>query len=156
MESITGYREILASIVGALRTIPGDIHIQTQDVKEGFKRPSFFVGFERISPDNFMGTAKVRDITMKVVYFPSDKHNNSVEILTKMDEIEDIFTDKRKITVLEETDTRESVVVEVNNSEFTETNDIIEFLFDITLDERLPAEEHPDKMEELEIGDDNF
>lgn len=152
----TTYREILASIVRVLRTIPGEAAVQTQDVKEGFVRPSFFVGFHNIVNSNHMKNSKIRNITMKVVYFPSDDKINQVELLEMMDDLEKVFVDSTKITVLEDAAERHPVIVETRNTNFSKTNDIIEMFFDIDLDERLEIEKHEFDMEELEISEEKF
>ena len=71
---MTKYKDILAALVKYLRTLPREIEVQTQDVEEGFSRPSFFIELDNIKVSDFMKASKIRDITVRIVYFPKDKH----------------------------------------------------------------------------------
>lgn len=149
---MTKYENILEALVKYLETLPGEIEVQTQDVEEGFERPSFFVGLDNIKVNDFMKTSKVRDLTVRITYFPKDKHINQIELLDMQESLEELFIENNYIEILPETEDREAVVVEVENAKFPSDKDILQFQFDITLDEYYIRETNYEKMENLEIN----
>lgn len=153
---MTKYREILVAIVKKIKNISienENITIYTKDVEEGFKRPCFFLKLDNIKVSDFMKNAKIREITVRLTYFPSHKHKNQEELLEIREQIESLFIEDNYIEVLEESKDRQQVVIEVNNSKFNESSDnIMSFQFDITLDEFYVRENNNEMMEEIHIG----
>lgn len=148
---MTKYEDILEALGKYLETLPGEIEVQTQDVEEGFSRPSFFIELDNIKVNDFMKTSKVRDITVRIVYFPTDKHINQVELLDMQELFEELFIENNYVEILPETEDREAVMVEVNNAKFNENKNILQFQFDINLDEYYIRENNYEKIENLEI-----
>lgn len=68
---------------------PG-IMIQSTDVEEGFDRPSFFVSLEtnRIEPNQF---STLREMTCRVLFFPSDRSRYKEEAYDIQDRLEKLF-----------------------------------------------------------------
>lgn len=148
---MTKYKDILEALFKYLRSVSGEIEVQTQDVEEGFPRPSFFIELDNIKVNDFMKTSKIRDITVRIIYFPKDKHKNQVELLDMQELLEELFIENNYVEVLPETEERESVMVEINDAKFNETKNILQFQFDINLDEYYIRENNNEKMENLEI-----
>ncbi|MGD6845234.1 phage tail terminator family protein [Bacillus infantis] len=83
------YKDIKLA-VNTLLSNQFQIEIQSNDVKEGFKRPSFFVeldDMERSSTD----TQVEKNLTIRILYFPSDRYSYSSEILGVQEELEELF-----------------------------------------------------------------
>lgn len=148
---MTKYKDILAALVKYLETLPGEVEVQSQDIEEGFSRPSFFIELDNIKVNDFMKTSKIRDITVRIVYFPKDKHINQVELLDMQESLEELFIENNYIEILPETEDREAVLVEVENAKFNENKKILQFQFDINLDEYYIRKDNHEKMENLEI-----
>ncbi|MFH5187670.1 DUF6838 family protein [Paenibacillus sp. TAB 01] len=68
---------------------PG-IPIQSSDVEEGFKRPSFFVSLETNSSETFPFQVQ-RDMTCRILYFPRDRHVFKEEAYDVQDRLERLF-----------------------------------------------------------------
>lgn len=150
---MTKYKDILTALVKSLRTIPGGIEVQSQDVEEGFCRPSFFIELDNIKVSDFMKNSKVRDITVRIVYFASNKHINQVELLEMQESFEELFIENSFIEILEETVDRDAVMVEAENAKFPKNKDksTLQFQFDINLDEYYYRENEYENMGDLEI-----
>ncbi|MFB9326995.1 DUF6838 family protein [Paenibacillus aurantiacus] len=67
-----------------------DIPFQS-DVEEGFQRPSFFVVLETASSKAVMGSV-LRDMTCRIRYFPSDRHQFKLESYDAQDRLEALFS----------------------------------------------------------------
>ncbi|MCG3089133.1 phage tail terminator family protein [Sporosarcina cyprini] len=66
------------------------IEINSRDVQEGFKRPSFFVHF-----DNSVRSADQHEVhkslTVYIYYFPSDRSKYSIEVMEMQETLEELF-----------------------------------------------------------------
>jgi hypothetical protein len=98
-----------------------NIEINSNDVKEGFKRPSFFVSFDDMVRSSSTDQVE-KSMTMRIYYFPTNKDNCSIELLDVQEQLENLFDLKlvvldRKLNVLEAS----SVV----------TDGVLEFSFEI-------------------------
>lgn len=82
------YNDISLAINSRLKTDFSDIKIQSLDIKEGFKRPSFFVEFDSIKTSDFMSYLKETNLGVKIYYFPSDPHKNKSELFSMMSNLE--------------------------------------------------------------------
>ncbi|MED1850347.1 hypothetical protein P4V33_01645 [Brevibacillus borstelensis] len=67
-----------------------DILIQSQDVKEGFSRPSFFVSLETNRTESFQFNT-LREMTCRILYFPKDRYVFKEEAYDVMDRLEKLF-----------------------------------------------------------------
>lgn len=66
------------------------VPIQSRDVSKGFNRPSFYVDLET----NNMGTSQFtleRDMTCRILFFPTDRHEYKEEVYQVQDKLETIF-----------------------------------------------------------------
>lgn len=72
--------------------------INSNDVKEGFIRPSFFVEFDNV---NRSATEEqtMRNLTISIYFFPTDRVNYSLEVLDVTERLENLFD--LKLSVLD-------------------------------------------------------
>lgn len=66
------------------------IEIQSTDIKEGFKRPSFFVKFDYSSKTDYRFVFE-RRLTVRIYYFPSDRYQYDIEVIEMQEDIEKLF-----------------------------------------------------------------
>ena len=139
------FEEILGSIVTRLRdTIPG-IKVQSQNIEEGFSRPSFFVELDNIKINDFMKKLQERKMTVRIVYFPTDKKKNQLELLRMMDSLNVCFVENNKIDIGDYTTT------EVSGVDIEKTDDVLHYDFEINLSEYYTREITAEIMQELNI-----
>lgn len=95
--------------------------INSNDVKEGFKRPSFFVSFEN-STRSSTESQTHRFLTVIIYFFPTDRYNYSLEVLDVQERLEDLFDLKLQVM------NRQFNIDEVQASV---TDGVLNFSFDI-------------------------
>lgn len=88
-------KDIRKAINSRLQTKFPNVEINSNDVKEGFARPSFFVETE----GQRKGLAEHidRDISVTVYYFPTDQYENAIELLDIQEQLELAFDLKFKV-----------------------------------------------------------
>lgn len=116
-----------------------NIPINSNDISEGFKRPSFFVEFDDLtrssSPDHYE-----KSLTVRIYYFPTTINESSIEILEIHDELEDLFDLKLQVGE------RHLNIFETTS---TVSDGVLQFEFDLQFsDSKDNNEVHP-AMEEL-------
>ena len=92
-----------------------NININSKDIKEGFKRPSFFIDIENDKTNKFNAVTKDKTLTIRIYYFPSDKYQNRVELLEMQDKLENMFYQGLKIndnTFIPLADDMDAIVVD--------------------------------------------
>lgn len=141
------------------------IEINSNDVREGFKRPSFFVGLEGKSSG---GQGHVeKEIDVQLYYFPTDPYDYSIELLNVQETLQTLFDLKLRVAdrYINITDTNAVVtdgVLSLSFSlEFTDVRDVLQDSDWIIqqfpdAEGKGPSEEHFEKypvelMEELEM-----
>lgn len=96
-----------------------NIPIQSSDVEEGFKRPSFFVSLETNQAEAFQFNS-LRDMTCRILFFPTSRHQYKEEAYDAVDRLEKIFglnftVDDRVITI---DDARADIIDKVVHYDF--------------------------------------
>lgn len=131
------YKDIKKSINDKLINEFG-YEINSNDVKEGFSRPSFFVDFDNINRSSTEEQV-MRSLTVRIYFFPSDRYNYSLEVLDVSERLENLF--ELKLSVLD----RKFTVSEVNSDV---TDGVLNFNFSFRYEE---GKEYvaPSKMENL-------
>ncbi|PEB56240.1 hypothetical protein CON65_15905 [Bacillus pseudomycoides] len=114
------YKDIKKAI-NSLLTKEFAIDINSNDVKEGFARPSFFVQFEN---SNRSGNESqvYKSLTVQIYYFPSDRHNYSIEVMEVQEQLENLFDLKLKVL---------DRFFNIDNTSATTTDGVLSFSFDI-------------------------
>jgi hypothetical protein len=87
---MTTRAQINAAINQAIKTEFPGIKIVSQDVEEGFDRPSFFVQLETTRTETFQGTIR-RDMTCRIRYFPKNRYQYKEEAYDVIDRLESLF-----------------------------------------------------------------
>ncbi len=81
--------EIMAAINRRLKD-EFNLKINDNDTREGFDRPSFFVAFDNVFKVDYLYTFE-RSLTVRIYYFPSNRHKYQLEILEVQQKIETLF-----------------------------------------------------------------
>lgn len=141
------FEDILSAVITKLKTgIPG-IKVKSQDIEEGFKRPSFFVELDNIKIDDFMRSFQERKLTVRISYFPTDKNKNQLELLKMRDSLNETFIKENLIYITED------MVVEVEKVNIVVVDKILHFDFKIYLSEEYEREITNELMEELHMNE---
>lgn len=67
-----------------------DVEINSGDVSEGFKRPSFFVQLENSKRSGDESQVH-KTMTVQIYYFPTDRYEYSIEVLEMQERLEELF-----------------------------------------------------------------
>ncbi|WP_369973776.1 DUF6838 family protein [Rummeliibacillus sp. POC4] len=72
-----------------------DIEINSNDVSEGFNRPSFFVQLNGKKSGTMEHVDK--DIDVQIYYFPTDEYDHAIELLDTQESLESAFDLKLRV-----------------------------------------------------------
>jgi hypothetical protein len=141
------YKDIKLAINRALKN-EFNIELNSNDVKEGFNRPSFFVSFDNNKRSGNESQVH-KSLTIRINYFTSDSKDNSIELLDVQDQLENLFDLKLKVN---------DRFFNIDEAESITTDGVLEFSFDIEFYDARPFEyntsgvEQPtEPMEELDF-----
>jgi len=95
------YSEIVKGIKDALEAQFPDVHMTSNDVKSGFKRPSIFISFVNPGSTPETTTMRKRTFTLRLSYFPSSRTKNMIELLDTQDSLEAVFSLSKTIKITE-------------------------------------------------------
>lgn len=84
------YKQIVKRITDMLLTKFPTIEIQASDVEEGFQRPSFYVTLDNLNRVSYRYYS-IRTMTIRIYFFPTDRHNYSLEVLDVQQKLEELF-----------------------------------------------------------------
>lgn len=131
------YKDIKMS-VNSLLTRHFDIEINSNDVQEGFIRPSFFVSLDNPTRSSLMSQIE-RSLTIRIYYFPSDRYNYSVELMDIQERLENLFDLKLSVK-----DRKFNIVDVVSNV----TDGVLNLSFDIEFSDarEVVYDEQPSEM----------
>ncbi len=118
------YKDIKKAVNGLL-TKEFNIELNSNDVKEGFIRPSFFVSFDNQTKSSTL-TQIEKSLTIRINYFPSDRYGNSIELMDMQEQLENLFDIKLPVK------DRRLNIVDVTS---TVTDGVLDFSFDIEFSE---------------------
>ena len=141
---MTKYEDILASVVSKLEARFSEITIESNDVEEGFDRPSFFTSLDGISSSDFMDVSVDRNMTARIIYFPTHKTKNQVELLSMMDSLDELFLRENIIKI------DEDVSIEVEQVDLKIVSKVLHCSFKIVLCEDYERPVAEFNMEDLE------
>ena len=137
---------VTAAVKKKLKNTFKNIDIQSQDISEGFKRPSFFIELDNININDFMTKLQETELTVRISYFPSKVNYNTSEIYSTLDILNRTFIEDNLLEL------EEGYVTEVNESNISVVDKVLHFDFDIFLSEEYVRKLHNEEtMEELEI-----
>jgi hypothetical protein len=115
------------------------IEILSNDVKEGFSRPSFFVKLDNITKDSRLYTTE-KSITVRIYYFASNRYQNDIENMEKQDALEEIFN-------LNFTAGGKTITIDETRGQIIDS--VLEFEFDFNYQDPNYVEDDSELMEEL-------
>jgi len=118
------------------------IEIQSSDVEEGFKRPSFFVSLETNRGEAFQFNS-MRDMTCRILFFPTSRYNYKEEAYDVTDRLEKLFG--LNFTVGDR-------VITIADSGSRVVDKVVHYDFDFTYLDDSPNDEsggNQEKMQEL-------
>ena len=137
---------VTAAVKKKLKNTFKNIDIQSQDISEGFKRPSFFIELDNIKVNDFMKKLQETELTVRISYFPSKVNYNTSEIYSTLDILNRTFIEDNLLEL------EEGYVTEVNESNISVVDKVLHFDFDVFLSEEYIRKLHNEEtMEELEI-----
>ena len=139
--------KVTEAVKSKLRNTFKNTNIQSQDISEGFKRPSFFIELDNIKVSDFMTKLQETDLTVRISYFPSKVNYNTSEICSTLDILNRTFIEDNLLELEEE------YITEVNDSNVSVVDKVLHFDFDINLSEEYVRKLHNEEtMGELELG----
>jgi len=144
--AITSSKKILEAVISKLREQNTGISITSQDIEEGFKRPSFFVSLENLKAENYMNSFQEKSGDIRIVFFPTHKHKNQEEILDTQDLLSDVFLKEKKIAL------ENGSCIDVSEVDIDVVDKVLHFDFKIWLAEEYEREVAAENMEELVIN----
>lgn len=141
------YKNILVSLISQIRGTIKEVTVTSNDISEGFERPSFFIDIENVRPENFMNKFSEKTLDIEILYFPKDINKNQLELLEITDILSKNFIDNNYIEL------EDGLIVEVKNAKFNTVNKVLHFDFEIFISEEYEEKEY-ELMEEIELGGD--
>lgn len=120
--------------------------VTSKDVKEGFKRPSFFVEFHNEKRSGSLSQIE-KSKTIRIYYFPSENNDTSIELLDVKEQLGEVFDLKLPV------ENRYLDIVEANSDI---TDGVLQFEFDIDFEYGRESEfgetnHNPELMKDLDI-----
>jgi hypothetical protein len=117
------------------------IEIQSEDVRQGFNRPCFFVQLDNDDRDTRLYVTE-RSILVRIHYFPTNRYEYSLEIMDIQDGLESIFNLNFKV---------ETRVITINETRAQTIDGVLEFEFDFEFVDPVETIEEGDLMGDLEL-----
>jgi len=127
----------VSGIKAAIKSQFPDVHMTSNDVKSGFKRPSFF--FSLVNPGSSPETTamKKRTFTLRLSYFPSSRTINTIELLDTQDSLEAVFSLPGTIKITE------SFSLHTSGCSFKTVDEVLHMSSDFECYEPLAEEDAP-------------
>jgi hypothetical protein len=120
-----------------------NVTFSSTDIKEGIKRPSLYIAFDKNKKSPILGSNIERDIDVNIYYFSSSPHCNKLENMEMQEIIENALSKYLKVT-----DTFFIPIFDINS---IVTDGVLICSFNLyTLEEAEETEEY-ELMEALEI-----
>lgn len=117
------------------------IEIQATDVREGFKRASFFVELVNLDRDTRQYVSE-RSVTVRVFYFPASRREYALEIMEVQDDLESVFNLNFKAA---------GKVITINETRGQTIDGVLEFEFDFMYHDKIEITDDSDLMQDLEL-----
>ena len=137
------YLDIIEAINGSIKSVFPDIEIQSNDIKEGFSRPSFFVDFENIKASKLNMMYKNTNIPVTVYYFPQSATKNQIENLSIQSELENAFLEPLLVC--------NTFYLSTSEVESQITDGVLQIQFELEYYEEIEADQTVEVMDELNI-----
>ena len=136
--------EIELAINKKIKSVYPDIWIEPEDVKDGFKRPSFFIDFPYSKTKRISDEFYQKDLSVVIHYFPSNKNKYSMENTEISEEIEKLFLGKKLIVGDKH--------IPINSIEIDTVDGVLKVSFDLEVNTRIEEIDDNELMGELEVN----
>jgi len=137
--------DLITVINTTLETKFPSIKLLSTDIEEGFDRPAFFVDVDNHNKSMLGEVLKDIKLTIRIYYFSSSKRKNRIELITMIDDLNDLF-----LTTLKINDDFYISIDEVNSTITEEKVLVVDF--DIRYVYEVPEDEDLEMIENLEIN----
>ena len=126
------YQDIAKAVTMVIKEAFPDIPVYGDEVREGYKTPSFFIGIMPVSSINHTKNIKEEQLLITVSYF-----SNTTESLKNYRVMQELKTAFGQVLGV---DNRRFTIQETNTEKVGEDGDIYQFTFDINYYELAPSE----------------
>jgi len=140
-------KQVELAINKKLKSAYPEVGIEPDDIKDGIKRPSFFVGFSYNKTNKVSDEFYRKDLSVIVYYFPSNKHKYSMEVLEVGEILEELFLGK--LVIEDETEER---IVPINSVDLDTIDGVLQVSFDLEVFTSKVESDENELMEELEVS----
>jgi len=130
-----------------LKSAYPEVGIEPDDIKDGFKRPSFFVDFSYNKTTKVSDEFYKKDLSIVIYYFPSDRNKYSMEILEVGETLEELFLGKLVIE-----DEAEEKIVTINAVDLDTVDGVLQVSFDLEVFTSKVESDDNEMMEDLEVS----
>lgn len=139
--------QVKLAINKKLISVYPDIWIEPDDIKDGIKRPSFFVGFSYHKTTKVSDEIYKKDLSVVIYYFPSDRNKYSMEVLEVGETLEELFLGE---LVIEMVDDRN--IVPINSVDLDTVDGVLQVSFDLEIFISKVEVDDNEMMEEIEVS----
>lgn len=126
------YQDISKAVTMVIKGAFPNVHIYGDEVREGYKTPSFFIGIIPISSINHTKSIKEEQLLITISYFSNT--TESLKNYRVMQELKSAFGQMLSV------DNRKFTIQETNTEKVGEDGDIYQFTFDINYYELASSE----------------
>ena len=130
-----------------LKSAYPEVGIEPDDIKDGIKRPSFFVDFSYNKTTKVSDEFHKKDLSVVIYYFPSDRNKYSMEILEVSEILEELFLGRLIIE-----DGTEEIIVPINSVDLDTIDGVLQVSFDLEVFTSKVEVDENELMEELEVS----
>ncbi|MGL5717394.1 MAG: phage tail terminator family protein [Paraclostridium sp.] len=141
---MTSFLEIQSAIVSKLSKIAPEVDVNSSDVEEGFKRPSFFIDMLDVDVENLMDKFQERELEFDIIYFPKHPKKNQIDLLEMREILTKAFVEEKYFNITDD------LVVEATEVKIFEIDKVLHCEFKIFISEEY-LREYEYNMEELEF-----
>lgn len=141
---MTSFLEIQSAIVSKLSKIAPEVDVNSSDVEEGFKRPSFFIDMLDVDVENLMDKFQERELEFDIIYFPKHPKKNQIDLLEMREILTKAFAEEKYFNITDD------LVVEATEVKIFEIDKVLHCEFKIFISEEY-ARTYEHNMEELEF-----
>ncbi|MGL5745440.1 MAG: phage tail terminator family protein [Cetobacterium sp.] len=141
---MTSFLEIQSAIVSKLSKIAPEVDVNSSDVEEGFKRPSFFIDMLDVDVENLMDKFQERELEFDIIYFPKHPKKNQIDLLEMREILTKAFVEEKYFNITDD------LVVEATEVKIIEIDKVLHCEFKIFISEEY-LREYEYNMEDLEF-----
>lgn len=138
-----GMKDIVKAINLKIKHGFPKVEIQSEDIKEGFKRPSFFVDIDEDKASSFNSITKEKTSSVRIYYFPSDRYKNRIELLETQDRLEELFIGGLQVS--------NNFFISIEELNFSKTDGVLQLSFELYSIQEIEDTEQYELIEDIEF-----